>query len=203
MDIINQIREHALNNFASSPIEYTDEEVNKIINANCECLHCGKSIFNLYDFPNLDDDDYDVLCEDCYDELYLETCECCEETYEPREESIKYFALTPNQISNFGLEMKAGIYKVKNNPFHYGDVVFGFSGIYEEDVELIRECNLDSMLTAIHNTKHELECADICNSCAEKYGRLIPLARLSIKYCDKFTRIHHNINVKGIVERGF
>mgnify|MGYP000605216070 CR=1 FL=1 len=47
----DKIVNHAKTEYSSSPYEFGDEHIQLIIDHDCECDHCGKSIFELDDFP--------------------------------------------------------------------------------------------------------------------------------------------------------
>lgn len=168
-----QIKKHAKTKYASSPHTFTDQDIERIIKADCSCSLCGQSIFEMDDFPETNEEDYDVLCSDCYDREFMQLCEVCQEFYEPRHDTVHYLVFTPRQIDEFGLEVKPGIYRPKENPYYYGDVVFGFQGLFEENLELINECDMDSILSEKLKQSYQIQLADcICQTCAEKYGNI-------------------------------
>ncbi len=185
--------------FASGKLD--GEDIKKIIVANYCCEDCGISVFELSDFPETGSniEGSNCICEDCYDKRYREICDCCEGSYEPRDEDKKYLVFSK---TNENAVEKIGIYEVLKYPYFISD---HFSArVLDESIKLIRECDIESMLNNIHNQKHSIDTADcICQSCSEKFALITPMAKNSKRYCDKFTRIHHNITAKGIIERGF
>ena len=56
-DIRQKIIDHARTKYASSPHEFTEEEIGTIIDSECKCDRCGKSVFKLYDFPEIRDNE--------------------------------------------------------------------------------------------------------------------------------------------------
>lgn len=89
----DKIVNHAKTEYSSSPYEFDDEQIQLIIEHDCECDHCGKSIFELDDFPCVSIERKEVLCEDCYDEEYRTTCPICEESWEIDEMTDYFFHL--------------------------------------------------------------------------------------------------------------
>jgi len=80
MELINRIKAHAASSYSSSPITYTDEEIEVIIENECKCNQCGESIFSLHDFPNIIDGN--VYCEYCQEEMEKERCVLCKKYFE-------------------------------------------------------------------------------------------------------------------------
>ena len=193
---LEKLRKHK---YASRKLD--EDEIKKVIAADYCCEDCGKSVFDLDDFPKTGSniEDSNCICEDCYNERYREICDCCEESYEPRDETKEYLVFSK---TNEDAVEKIGIYEILKKPYFISD--YFSQRVLGDSLKLIRECNIESMLNNIHNQKHSIESADcICQDCAEKFALITPMARNSKRYCDDFTRIHHNIYTKGIIERGF
>lgn len=51
-ELKDKIVNHAKTEYNSSPYEFDDEQIQLIIEHDCECDHCGKSIFELDDFTD-------------------------------------------------------------------------------------------------------------------------------------------------------
>ena len=49
----DKIVNHAKTEYNSSPHRFDDAQIQLIIEHDCECDHCGKSIFELDDFPDV------------------------------------------------------------------------------------------------------------------------------------------------------
>ena len=79
-----KIKEHYKTEYSSSEsmLEITDEEIDFIIKHDCKCDYCSNSIFEMDDFPELIEQDDDLMCEDCYDEEYRMICPICESSYD-------------------------------------------------------------------------------------------------------------------------
>lgn len=184
--------------------KWDDDDIQRVISADCRCSRCGTSIFDMDDYPYTSEDEYDVICTECYDEVFSSYCECCENRYEERYQTEKFIVFTPAHIENNSLEgIKAGIYRVKKYPIFYGNIVSGFDGLFNENIELVRECDIDSMITKIHGSDHEQRYADsICQDCAEKFALITPLAKSYVQYIDTFTRVHFNVNERAILKQG-
>jgi hypothetical protein len=78
----DRIIEYGKNDYASSPHEFSDSDIDIIIENDCQCYYCGKSIFEMWDFPEVLEEEKEVLCEECYDEHYRDICPICEDYYE-------------------------------------------------------------------------------------------------------------------------
>lgn len=78
----SKIIEHAKSEYTSSPYEFSDAELDIIVENDCQCEYCGKSIFEMWDFPEVLEEEREVLCEECYDNNYRDTCPICENSYE-------------------------------------------------------------------------------------------------------------------------
>jgi hypothetical protein len=76
----DKIIEHAKTKYCSSPCVFTEEQIEIIIDNDCECYNCGQSIFDMNDFPEIKNDI--VFCENCYNDIFINTCYICEEHYE-------------------------------------------------------------------------------------------------------------------------
>ena len=87
----DKIVNHAKTEYNSSPHRFDDAQIQLIIEHDCECDHCGKSIFELDDFPDVSVERKEVLCEECYDEEYRTTCPICEESWEIDEMTDYFF----------------------------------------------------------------------------------------------------------------
>lgn len=91
----NKIIEHAKSNYSSSPYEFSDKQVDIIIKEDCKCSYCGLSIFEMSDFPEVLEDKNEVLCEECFDNNYRDTCPLCEEYYEIKDVKCEDFPKSP------------------------------------------------------------------------------------------------------------
>lgn len=81
-DLKAKIIEHGKIGYCSKPHEFSDSDVDIIIKNGCQCCYCGKSIFEMWDFPEVLEDEKEVLCEECFDEHYRDICPICEDYYE-------------------------------------------------------------------------------------------------------------------------
>ena len=93
----------------------TSEEINKVELADFQCESCGASVFDLDDFPETENiDDWNCLCEDCYDNEYRALCDICEDSYEPREGSKEYLVFSKTNEVEID---KIGIYEILKYPY--------------------------------------------------------------------------------------
>lgn len=167
MDIRQKIIDHAKSRYLSSPHEFTDEELDVIIANGCECYHCGKSIFDLNDFPEVKDGE--IICEDCYSIEYRTTCPVCEEEYE-KDAETDYFFITKRTTRDARLPV--GLYKAVERPFFYGDCIIGFDGFYEGAVEQVNDLDIDEFYDVKLNHRQkcmEIETELICPDCAKLF----------------------------------
>lgn len=166
----NKILEHYKSNFGSSPIGINGKEISFLIAHECTCDYCHESIFELDDHPNLLMDDDELMCEDCYDEHYRQTCPICEESYYTKDYEPDHFVITEEVASEIG--KLPGIYKALTKPFFYGNIVTGFDGFFDNAIQLVAPIRI--------NTLKKIDCGDdccevgndmICPECVEKYVR--------------------------------
>ena len=169
MDKLRQkIIDHAKSRYLSSPHEFTDEELDVIIASDCKCDHCGESIFDLNDFPEVKDGE--VLCEDCYSIEYRTVCPVCEEEYDNDKET-DYFFITRRTTRD--ARKPVGLYKAVERPFFYGDCVTGFDGFYEGAIVQVNDLDIEEFLSIKHSRlmrdEEEVETEMICPDCAKLF----------------------------------
>lgn len=138
----DKILEHFKTGYGSSPHEISEEEVQLLIKHDCECDDCNKSIFDLDDFPDMDVDKDEVLCEDCYKEEYRDYCPICEEDYWKNELPDEF---PKEPFFYIGTRARSGIYHAKEFPVFRGAIGgLGPTHIYWENVELV--CTMEDFL---------------------------------------------------------
>lgn len=180
-----------------------------------ECERCGKT-FKLEngETPYGKDHtngDWNCLCDDCMDEKrcdYNFICGICQDWHDnPTKPEENFFVLTPAMIEEFDMECKPGIYQVLEYPFHYGDIVFGFSGIEYDSVKLLREIDVLAVMKKINKLNHGsskytcIDCPEICQDCAEKYvGK--DLFKYNHNQYSSEKRLDWNINTRGLIQKG-
>ena len=166
----NKILEHYKSNFDSSPVELEDKEINFIIAHDCQCDYCGKSIFEMDDFPNLLIEDGDLMCEECYDEEYYATCPICEESYDTRNFTSDHIVIAEDLAKETGKE--PGIYKILERPFFFGDIVFGFDSFFDGAIELVAPLKINHLkIIECGESCCEVTSDNICPDCEDKYIR--------------------------------
>lgn len=211
---------HAKTGYQSSPIEFTEEEIDAIIANDCKCSQCGESIFNLADFPIVRNGE--VFCEYCNDSEFKTTCPVCEENYET-EYQTDYFFITKETTRDTHLPV--GLYKATKHPFFYGDCVTGFDGFYNDAIEQVNNIDIDEYkrielapCQIYDSVKTDL----ICPDCAKKYTKYENLMNVIPHYCvlhpkydaeyrakysaDKLHRMRQhqvniNITLRGMLEK--
>lgn len=145
---------HAKTEYASSPKEYTNEELEIIEKNNFECEYCGNDVFQLQDFPVVHKGE--LYCDDCErDNLYTD-CEICEESFLSPTVEDHHIVISKEVAEEAGAD--SGIYKVLQYPYViYG--FFGFEKLIKENIKRIgdapedEDCGADS----------------ICSCCVKKY----------------------------------
>lgn len=89
----NKIINHYKLNFSSSPIEVDIDDINLITKNECKCYSCDRTIFEMYDFPELLFEENQIMCEECYDQEYRKMCPICEDSYDIKEGKSEYSVL--------------------------------------------------------------------------------------------------------------
>ncbi|MBP1614517.1 MAG: hypothetical protein H6Q13_1965 [Bacteroidetes bacterium] len=182
MELIKeQIRVHAHSGYSSSPHEFTDEQLDFIIAHDSQCDNCGKSIYEMCDFPEVLIDKDELLCEECYDDEYRTTCPLCEEYYE-KEDMTDYFFITKDISKQ--VHKPVGMYKILKYPFYYGDCISGFDAFFDDVIEKVSDLNIEEAYSIINpNNKEEVLMDCICPDCAEKYLRKDYFIKAEPYYC--------------------
>ncbi len=156
--------------FSSSPHQISNEDLELVIKSECNCWSCGKSIFEMDDFPTVRDGD--LLCEDCEREKYYLTCDICENYFEkalsPGEEII---IISKEAVEEIGEDIKPGFYQVLKWPYFLGATGFGFEMLFKENISLIKELDINSMKDKLypHNAPHRIMAEECCHECAARY----------------------------------
>ena len=216
-----KIKNHFKKNYNSSPIEVSKQEIDFIIERDCECDSCGTSIFELDDYPHIDIEECELMCEDCYCEEYYEYCPVCEESN--HEDCFTDYFFISKSISK-EVEKLPGLYKIAKRPFYCANCVTGFEYFFDDAIEKVSDIEIESvcnMLYQINDSEIKLDC--ICNKCFEKFTRnknfLKATGNTEIiffdKYRDKYFAeysdeqirrsrqqlVHKRINFRGILEK--
>lgn len=152
-----KIKNHYENKFSSSPCEVSDTEIDFIIKHDCECDWCHKSIFDLWDFPELLIKNDELLCENCYEEEYSLICPICENVYDMYDDESEYFRLSEYFILN-------------ESDANHEDKI---PGIYSSDVclpcDLLVPIRINNYAKIRWGMEHyEIESDYICLDCKEK-----------------------------------
>ncbi len=178
----DKIVNHAKTEYSSSPYEFGDEHIQLIIDHDCECDHCGKSIFELDDFPYVSIERKEVLCEDCYDEEYRTTCPICEESCEI-DEMTDYFFISKSNSKEVG--KPSGIYKMLERPFYYGDYITGFDAFFDGAIQKVSDIDIEEVYSILHPrlNKENLTLDCMCPDCTEKYLRKDNFIKADKMYC--------------------
>lgn len=169
-EILEKIRAHYAKEYSSSPHDVDDDDIRIIIEQDCRCSQCAKSIFELYDFPSIQDGQ--VWCEDCDRNEHYTYCPICENDYEnPTIEGGDYLVISKQAIDNYGINAKPGFYKVLRYPYYRACLVGGFESLFEDAIELIRECDINSMIHKLypHAGEEKVSADSCCEDCMKKY----------------------------------
>jgi hypothetical protein len=187
--------------------EWTDEEIDFIIEKNCSCDNCGNNVEEFDDFPEIDIQNNEFLCEDCYKGLYMKTCPMCEDYYDIKEGESEYRIVVDAKIkyNQFGFEMKDGIY-------HHDQLIVPMDVIKLKEIDCGKHPNLWN--------------DDICPDCVAKIvrkdfymksvtSRPMVLHKNGFEFFKKFDEnltlekykkvrinlIHERINYKGMIQK--
>lgn len=182
------------------------EKIQKDDNSQCTihavmpCEYCGRELYDWELEEPHHDEQGAIMCDDCYDDNYRNICQLCEESYEkPTAPEELFFIVSKETASSVAFNpIKPGIYQTISWPYFMGST-FGFEMLFEDSIKLIRECDINSMLSKLYDSK-EIGADEICPCCAEKYSKTTYYKR--IEYTDPFVRLHRNIYERGIILHG-
>lgn len=180
-DLIAKIKKQYASGYSSSPKDLTDEMIGTLIKEHCKCCDCDESIFDMWDFPNIDDGS--VYCESCYEEYEYETgkvdyCDVCEDRYY-KDQAEDPFPKSP--FYYMGTRKIAGIYIAKSWPVFSSnyfslsidwwnvELVCSFKDFfkYKDNKERFRDLHKKYRKTM----RHDSEAAEfICDDCF-KYAK--------------------------------
>lgn len=176
-----KIYEYYNHRYSSSPVPIDEDKVVILIEHDCECDYCGKSIFELDDFPEILKEKDEVLCEDCYDEKYRDICPVCEDYYliedvkEGNFPKFPFFYYNPydkdddktDYTENY--KQPSGVYEAKIGPVFISAVGgIGDCWIQWDNLQLI--CTSDELLSEHPKYKDffsgdDLKAQFVCDSC--------------------------------------
>lgn len=185
-----KIIEHAKTEYSSSPHEFNDDQLDLIINHDYSCDNCGKSVFEMNDFPEVLIDEDQLLCEECYDEEYRTVCPLCEDLCK-KEDMTEYFFITKE--TSKAVHKPIGMYKILKFPFYYGDCVFGFDAFFDDAIERVSGLDITEAY-ALHNPSNgkDILLDNICPDCAERYYRKDFFIKTEPRYCILQDRYRNN-----------
>lgn len=164
----DKIIEHAKKLYNSSPCVFDDDQISIIIENECKCTNCYTSIFELDDFPEVLKDEREVLCEECFDDLYRDICPICENYYDtkdvkgedksyPKSPFYWFNSLTKEDWIKYGYSQSkkyhpSGIYHAVKYPvFVSGCGGLGSAWIEWDHVEFI--CSIEDFIKEKFNGK--------------------------------------------------
>lgn len=183
MTLEQQVRKMYKYGFSSSPQKLSKTDLALIIKTGCECEYCGKSVFEMYDFPNITNDE--LLCEDCYMEKYYETCPICETSFEKPEKPIdEVLVISKESAKECQMGIEPGFYQVLKYPYFYGNCVTGFDRLFNDNLKLIRACDINSMLYKLYpyGGRYKINADSCCPDCMLKYTGQ---SEIKNNYCNK------------------
>ena len=162
------------------------------------CDSCGNKLNKDEDFV---DESGDRICDECYTEHYMELCPVCEEYYDkPQTPNDCYFAITKSGEEETGT--KRGIYQANKYPVFSDSLFGGMCRIEEDNVRLLRECDVDEMSFKLWGSRTELKGGEfICPKCAEHFARKNNF--LSIRRLWTTNALHKNIFERGVIQNGY
>lgn len=141
------------------------------------CDYCGNRIDKYCEYPeHHPSQPHTLLCEDCYDNEYRDTCELCEESYDKEECKGEEFPKSPCAVYNPGYEtdyngnvIQSGIYEAIDHPVFTSD--YFSCNTQWQNLRLI--CSMEDWLKIRPQdidffSGDELNAQFICDSCWEK-----------------------------------
>ena len=152
-------------------VHHKDTERNDICpgcyDSGIKCVQCDAVLTGEQMESPYENDDNEVMCDDCYEDEYMSVCPICEDSFEKSRklEDGYYFAITKEAVEDSGVmyngeNMKPGIYKALEYPMYRADIVFGFNYFYDNTIELVVENDFPDGGSY---------CEEICGGCVEKY----------------------------------
>lgn len=174
------------------------EEIEFLIKKDCQCDNCCDNILDKYDFPFIDIEQDELLCEDCERELKYVTCSVCEDNFDkPIEPNEHMFFVSKSTAKE--LSMAMGIYRVRQFPFYYGCLVGGFESFFENAIELVSKTDIQKIKTFQHGKDSQrVNCDYMCPECFDKYTGN---TRIKYKYVDEFYSMHMSISMRGMIAK--
>lgn len=164
MSTEKEIRDYYLKEFNDNQPD--NNEMKIIISQKCACNNCGKSLFDMDDYPDFTNDDR-MLCEHCYQDEYYDTCNICGDSYE-KHETVEEHVFYLNEVTAKELGMKVGIYQVLSFPYLYGNIVTGFEGFFDNSIQLLKPINICQIHKFVDYT--EPNSGLICSCCSDTYS---------------------------------
>lgn len=223
----NKIKEHYKSGFSSSPVDVNEQEIDYLIEWDCKCDGCGTSIFELDDFPEIVKNENgkctEILCEECYDDNYRETCPICEESYDVKDFTSDHIII--NEELGVETKLTPGIYEILERPFFFGDILTGFDAFFDNAIKLVVPIRINFYKKIkCGNSCCEVGSDAICPECVDELVRKGNYINSDSKLCillkrfegegffkdyssEKLHRvrqkiIHQRISCRGLVEKG-
>lgn len=129
--------------------EWTDKELDFIIEKECACDDCGESVEEFNDFPELLIEEDELLCEECYGQKYRVVCPICENSYDIKDGESDYSVKTEEDARKEN--EVAGIY-------HFGNLLITININYLKKIDCGENCC-------------EVYSDDICTDCVSDLVR--------------------------------
>jgi len=182
----------------SSGRSVDQDEIDFLIKKECECDQCGENILGMYDFPRIDIESDELLCEDCEKEIKYQTCAICEESFDKPETPAEHrFFISKAGEKQIGI--KSGIYQVKKFPFYYGCLIGGFESFFDDAIEFISTTDVE----AINKLKYgkngnPIAVDEICPEC---FGKYTGQKRIKHNYTNRKYSLNLDITIRGMIHK--
>lgn len=189
-----ELIQHALTGYHSSPVEFTERELDIFEETDFCCYHCGSELIEGDDFPSVIEDS--AVCEDCEDEHYREVCSICEDSFEKALKAEDYyFCLITDDATK---EYPAGIYRTLEWPYYFAPLIGRGGMFYPGAVKLLRKIDLKSIKRAeVGKQCEDVSSGEICPDCRDIY---LQKKRYFVHW--RRDRVDRNITVRGYIEKG-
>ena len=172
------------------------------MNKETYCTLCNDELSEYeLENPYKDEGGY-ILCDNCYEENYLNYCELCEESYEKPTKPEELFFVVAREVANEVAynTIKPGIYQTISWPYYLAATGFGFETLFENSIKLVRELDINSILKKLYPHSGKIGAGEICPDCVKKYTSTGYIKR--VDYCNKEYRLHRGIYERGVIKAG-
>lgn len=127
-----------------------------------ECTYCGNNLDDEEAASPEKDDDGDVMCDDCYQEHFMETCERCQNLVDTKslDCSPGNLIATWRKAEGSPDDLTPGYYRVKEWPFYADGMIEGY--MISRNLEKVGELSERDAKAA---PEAWTSCSPLCSTC--------------------------------------